>query len=208
MGHAASQMSKQQTRKLMREQRRNLTPRQQTQASDDLARTLSRQLFFVRARHIAFYLPNDGEIDPTPLLELAVAAGKRAFLPVLDRRQIGQLSFVNWQPGQPLIANRFGIPEPIPGGSKRCRLWTLDLVLMPLVAFDGQGNRLGMGGGFYDRTFARNKHRWSRPLLIGLAHHFQQLEALAADPWDIPLHAIATDKTIIFPHPIATEATP
>lgn len=191
----------------MREQRRSLSPRQQTQASDALARTLSRQLFFVRARTIAFYLPNDGEIDPTPLLELAVAAGKRAFLPVLDRRQIGHLSFTSWQPGEPLIANRFGIPEPIPGRSRPCRLWRLDLVLMPLVAFDCQGNRLGMGGGFYDRTFACNKHRWSRPLLIGLAHHFQQVETLVADPWDVPLHAIATDQRIIFPQSSPTEAS-
>src|SRR5690606_40461575 len=67
---------------------------------------------------------------------------------------------------------------------------------LPLVAFDARGNRLGMGGGFYDRTFARApRARTLRPRLVGLAHHFQQVASLPAEPWDIPLDAIATDAT-------------
>ena len=202
-------MSKQQTRKRLREQRRRLTLRQQRLAGEAMARHLGRQLFFARARHIALYLPNDGEMDPRFLLELAVAAGKRTYLPVLDRHRPGHLCFMPWRPGDALIDNRFGIPEPPLRRQLQPLLWTLDIVCMPLVGFDRRGNRLGMGGGFYDRTFAsRARHPGSRPLLVGLAHAFQQLEQLSADPWDVPLHAVATDTGVHFPRQFTPGNTP
>jgi 5-formyltetrahydrofolate cyclo-ligase len=71
----------------------------------------------------------------------------------------------------------------------------LDVVLLPLVAFDRRGNRLGMGGGFYDRTFApRGRGRVSAPRLIGLAHGFQQVAELVDQPWDVPLRGVLTDS--------------
>ena len=94
--------------------------------------------------------------------------------------------------------NRFGIAEPELGKNPTAPVWTLDIILLPLVAFDRAGNRMGMGGGFYDRTLARlNNSAMERPLLIGLAHHCQEVEHLQAQSWDIPLDIIATDKELI-----------
>ena len=201
-------MSKQQIRTLLRQQRHKLTRQQQRRAGEALARHLSRQLFFLRARHVAFYLPNDGEIDPTFLLRLAASSGKKAALPVLDPSRPGHLCFLPWKPGEPLKANKYGIPEPVFKPQNKLPLWKLDIVCLPLVAFDRDGNRLGMGGGFYDRTFASAAKRLgSRPLLVGMAHHFQQVDAIAADPWDVPLHAIATDQRLLFNHR-TTESKP
>ena len=192
-------MSKQQTRARLREQRRKLSTAQQRQAGMAVARQLGTQLFFARARHAAFYLPNDGEIDPAPLMRRARAQDKTIYLPVLHPHRRGELVFMPWEPADPLRKNRYGIPEPRFNPAHSARLWMLDLVCMPLVGFDRQGNRLGMGGGFYDRTFAnRASNPRSRPLLVGLAHHFQEVEPLAADDWDVPLHAVATDRKVLF----------
>ena len=192
-------MSKQLIRDRIREQRRRLSPRQQRLAADNLSRRLHAQLFFQRARVVAFYLANDGEIDPTPLMGRALKAGKTVCLPVLDPHRPGHLVFVPWKPGGRLQPNRFGIPEPPLLGATRIRWWQLDVVFMPLVGFDRFGNRLGMGGGFYDRTLGPYRQR-ARPLLIGLAHHFQQVAAVEADNWDVPLDGAATDRAFTFFH--------
>jgi len=196
--------AKKSLRSQIRKQRRSLSAREQRIAGQKLAGLLSRQLFFLRARHLAFYLPNDGEIDPVFLLELAVAAGKQVYLPLLHPISHKSMVFVRWRPGDALIPNRYGIPEPRwqPGLPP----WLLDIVFMPLVAFDNRGNRLGMGGGFYDRTFARG---FAKPSLIGMAHHFQHTSSLPAEPWDVPLDAIATDTALtFFNQPIPPTGTP
>lgn len=175
----------------MRQRRRQLSVQQQRQAACDLDQRLGRELCFIRAKRIAFYLANDGEINPAHLLQRALKQKKHCFLPVLAGKR---LRFVRYRAGDRLHRNRFGIPEPTAGSAIASH--ALDLVLTPLVAFDAKGGRLGMGGGFYDRSFA-----WlgqSRPKaatrLIGLAHHCQEHSSLVTDSWDIPLHAIATDR--------------
>jgi 5-formyltetrahydrofolate cyclo-ligase len=190
--------SKSRIRADMRRQRRQLTDSQQRRAGDDLARQIARRDFFLRSRRLAFYLPNDGEIDPGMLMSVALAAGKRVYLPKLDPFRHNRLHFLRYLPDEPLRANRYGIPEPRLGRYRAAPLWSLDIIFLPLVAFDGRGQRLGMGGGYYDRSLAplaRSPRRG--PLLIGLAHHFQETDALPAEPWDIPLHAIATDRGLI-----------
>lgn len=190
--------AKRKIRASLREQRRQLSRREQQQAGRHLAAQLCRQSFFRHARRIAFYLPNDGELDPDFALDIAAAAGKQTYLPVLDPLGGKTLKFARWQPGDKLIANRFGIAEPSLKTATFAAPWTLDVVCVPLVAFDGSGNRLGMGGGFYDRTFASCYHgRRKRPLLVGLAHYFQQQSNLPADPWDVAMHAVATDLGVI-----------
>lgn len=188
-------------RRTLRSARRSLTPKQQRQHADRVAARLSRSNLFLRARRIAFYWPADGELDPRPLLERAHRRGKRCYLPILRPRLRGQrggkLWFAPYHPGAPLRPNRFGIPEP----ASRRRLYLarqLDLLLMPLVGFDADCNRLGMGGGFYDRTLARPKQlsRSRRPRLIGLAHACQQVDYIAPQPWDIPLEAVVTECAI------------
>jgi 5-formyltetrahydrofolate cyclo-ligase len=138
------------------------------------------------------YLARDGELDLQPLVERAWAAGKRTYLPALWR---GRLAFLPHQRDSAMRRNRFGIPEPAVGPRRRASPCALDLVLMPLVAFGAGGARLGMGGGFYDRTFAASVHRrhWRRPLLVGVGYAFQRVQPLPAQPWDVPLHGVVTE---------------
>lgn len=183
-------------RRQMRQRRNSLSPLEQEQASRALARLLSRQPFFLRSQRIAFYLASDGEIDPGYAMETAMQRSKSCFLPVLHPLREGRLWFRRVKKDSAWQKNRFGIPEPqngrlIPGRG-------LDLVLMPLVAFDRFGGRLGMGAGFYDRSFAfkADSNRQS-PLLIGLAHSCQEAQRLPMESWDVPLAAVVTEKGII-----------
>jgi len=184
-------------RQQMRQRRRSLSTEQIQTASYDLASRLAHSRQFQTSQHIAFYLANDSEIDPGYLLTMAWDHGKTCYLPVLGLRNTRRLWFLPFERNTPLLNNRFGIPEPV--HSRRARLLKpvrLDLVFMPLVAFDLQGNRLGMGGGFYDRTlaFLRTRQYWQKPRLIGLAYDFQQIDKLPHASWDVPLHAIATNS--------------
>lgn len=181
-------------RRLMRQRRRSLTPQQQQRASEALAAQLTRLTTFRYRQRIAFYLANDGEIDPGFALGIAQRAGKTCFLPVLHPLKMNRLYFVRQRAGDSLTSNRFGIAEPSLRHRAIASLHAIDLILLPLVAFDRQGNRLGMGGGFYDRTLSR---RAPHTLLIGLAHSCQETDSIARQPWDIPLHAIVTDREII-----------
>lgn len=183
----------------LRAARRALSPSQQRHASRQLFRRLAQHPLFVRSKHIAFYLANDGEIDPALLLEHARHLGKICYVPVLRRWPRTQMGFQRLIPGQRWKKNRFGILEPVTKPRLQTPPWRLALVLMPLVGFDPKGNRLGMGGGFYDRTFAYRQRRntWTAPRLLGLAHDCQRVAALPMASWDIPLDAIMTDRDFI-----------
>lgn len=151
---------------------------------------------FRRARHIALYLPNDGEIDPRPLLREAQRRGKRTYLPVLSDWPRTKMVFQQVRRGEKLRPNRFGIPEPRIQRARQRNIWALDLILLPLVGFDDEGGRLGMGGGFYDRSLAYRARRtvWQAPVLLGLAHECQKVERLAQASWDVPLQGTVTDR--------------
>jgi len=183
-------------RRVMRHQRRTLPARQRHDAAQRLSRHLVRSRLFRHSRDIAVYWAADGEIDPAPFVRSAWRAGKRIYLPVLARYGNGGLWFRRYTPQTRLSPNRFGIPEPGPYQGRSIPRRQLDLVLTPLVAFDPRGNRLGMGGGFYDRTFAflHHRRRWQHPRLLGLAYAFQQTETLPAEPWDVPLWGVATES--------------
>ncbi len=185
-------ISRQQLRQILRARRRALTPPQQVRAALGLVNRISHQYVFLNARHIAFYIANDGELDPQPLMRRALALGKHCYLPVLDKRS-SAMSFASYRPGDKLRRNRFGIPEPLPR-VPRVAGDELDLVCLPLVGFDSRGNRLGMGGGFYDRTFGyRHQYPKAAPVLVGLAHQCQQVSALGTQSWDVPVDMIVTD---------------
>jgi len=183
-------------RRKLRQTRRQLSPAQQRHAARRLYRQLSHHPLFRRARHIALYLPNDGEIDPRLLLRAAQRRGKATYLPVLNPWPRTRMVFQRIEPGERLRRNRFGIFEPVIRTARQRRVWALDLLLMPLVGFDGNGGRLGMGGGFYDRSLAYRARRKNshKPTLLGLAHECQRVDRLPLESWDVPLLGTVTDR--------------
>jgi 5-formyltetrahydrofolate cyclo-ligase len=182
---------RQHIRRDMRRARRALNTTQRRQAAQRLARHLRQQLWFQRARHVGAYLAHGGELDPLPALLGHHDA--RLYLPVVRVEPELSMQMISWSPGEQLLTNRFGIGEPDPRRHSGRPLWSLDLLLVPLVAFDRHGNRLGMGGGFYDRLLADLGTRPRRPRLVGIAYGFQEVEGLPLAPWDQPLDLIVTD---------------
>jgi 5-formyltetrahydrofolate cyclo-ligase len=183
-------------RQFMRNQRNQLTDQQQLVAAKRLSQNILSQPWYQRVQNIGIYLANDGEVDPIVLATKALFRGKSCFLPSLHPLKKGQLWFGDYQ--GPSIKNKFGIPEPDHNRNNMHTAKQMDVVFMPLVAFDKNGGRLGMGGGFYDRTFEFLKTTQNqKPKLIGLAHHFQEVTSLPIESWDIPLSAIITDQGII-----------
>jgi 5-formyltetrahydrofolate cyclo-ligase len=186
-----------QLRKVFRQQRRALTIHEQHLHAQKLAENLCRHPAFRNATRIAFYLPEDGEIDTTYLIERARRYKKQIYLPVVP--PLGHsLFFAPYSADSTLQLNRFGIAEPVCQPRNWLRARQLNLILIPLVAFDTQGNRLGMGGGFYDRSlsFTRHRKQWHSPRLIGLAHEIQKIDQLPCESWDVPLNMIATEKNL------------
>ena len=137
--------SRRQLRQELRRRRRALSPHQRQQADRALCRRLRQLPEVRRARRVALYLPNDGEIDPRPLIPWLNRRSVRVYLPVLKPLSDNRLWFVHYHPGTPMRRNRFGIPEPqTQHGAHRARrlaTWALDLILLPLVGFDDQGHR-------------------------------------------------------------------
>lgn len=192
----AEGLSRPALRRQLRQARRQLSAAEQRQAARSLYRQLSQHPLFRRARDVALYLPNDGEIDPRPLLLAAQRRGKRTYLPVLNAWPRTRMAFQRLMPNEALRPNRFGIFEPPFKRARQRKIWTLDLVLMPLVGFDERGGRLGMGGGFYDRSLAYRKRRKKghKPTLLGLAHDCQKVDRLPLESWDVSLLATVTDR--------------
>ncbi len=182
-------------RRKLRQARRALTPLQQRLAAQALYRQLAQHPLFRRAKHIALYLPADGEIDPRPLMKAAQKRGKATYLPVLSDWPKTHMTFQRVGIGERWTRNRFGIAEPVPNRGQQRPAWALDLLLLPLVGFDPQGGRLGMGKGFYDRTLAYlgMRKNWHTPTLLGLAHECQKVDRLELASWDVPLMGTVTD---------------
>ena len=182
-------------RQLKRTQRRLLSSRAQLRHAQALSQNTTKEKTWRNSQHIALYLANDSEIDPYLLIEHAHFMGKKIYLPILAPLK-NSLYFALYEAGDRLKLNRFKILEPVCHPSKWKSASQLDLLLLPLVAFDASGNRMGMGGGFYDRTLAYMQHRrfWKKPILVGLAHEIQKVEQLSSQSWDIPLDYIITEK--------------
>ncbi|MCK3657844.1 5-formyltetrahydrofolate cyclo-ligase [Pasteurellaceae bacterium Pebbles2] len=175
-------------RQQIRQTRQNLTALQQQQAAQSLTQQALALIEQRQAQHIALYLSFDGEISTQLLIEKLWQQGKNVYLPVLHPFAKGHLLFLNHRPDTALIKNKFGIFEPQLAVQNVFPAEKLDIIFTPLVAFDLQGNRLGMGGGFYDRTLANWQHKNFVP--VGLAHQCQQVKSLPVESWDIPLFAI------------------
>ncbi|MBT1443545.1 5-formyltetrahydrofolate cyclo-ligase [Shewanella sp. JM162201] len=179
-------------RKQVRSLRRALSPEAQQQAATQAAAKLLTQL--KDAKRVALYLENDGEISTRPLIEALWQQGTEVYLPLLHPFAEGHLLFIRYDADTKMQANIYGIPEPVLACHRLCPAYRLDAIITPLVAFDDSGNRLGMGGGFYDRTLAQLP---AAIKVIGLAHDCQRVPALPVEAWDVPLPAIVTPSAII-----------
>ena len=142
------------------------------------------------ARIVAGYVANGFEVDPLPLLLQAIDRGLATVLPRVTARD-APMTFHHWVPGDPLVRGPLGVMQPVAEAEEM----TPDLILAPLVGFDARLNRIGQGAGFYDRAFVTLPDARR----IGLAWSVQQAPTIPADPWDVPLHAVATERGLVRP---------
>jgi 5-formyltetrahydrofolate cyclo-ligase len=179
-----------QLRKEVRQRRNALSVAQQHNAAIAVTERLSKHVKIQQAKRIAIYLSNDGELSTKNFIEWCWQQHKQVYLPVVHPFNPGNLLFLNYQQKTKLVNNIYGILEPQLDVTKVCPLEQLDIICTPLVAFDNSGARLGMGGGFYDRSLAD----WQQSKLypLGLAHDCQRVEKVPIESWDIPLPEIIT----------------
>lgn len=192
-------------RKTLRLRRKLISLDQQEETSKRIIQQLYQFSFFKKAQHVALYWPFQGEVDVTNLIgdlseethnkTAKKTPKKRWYLPLVsDAHRPWERQRLIFQPkiaGDPGIVNQYGIEEPTPDKKQEFNPYMLDIVLMPLLGFDRKGNRLGMGKGYYDRTFGR---AWRKPKLIGLAHADQECEGLIQEDWDVSLDLIVTEN--------------
>ena len=182
----------------LRKRNRNLRAGLDQPSLDQAATNLGERICslpeYAQAARIAVYFAVNGEISLDLVIDHALAQGKQIYLPNLDQKR---LRFSPYFRQQKMRINKFRLPEPDVGGEEMLEPEALDLVLAPLVVFDADGNRIGMGGGFYDRSFAFRKDATSTsPVLIGVAHELQKVEQLIPESWDVQLDIVVTDQAI------------
>lgn len=183
-------------RRELRAVRRDLSPASRRAASRRACDRLRRLSWFRMARNVAIYLPLPEEADPRPLA--GDRGGPRFYVPVLIGYR--DMRFAPLEPGMRKSRNRLGIDEPHrPADRRLLRPGAIDLAVLPLLGFDARCNRLGQGGGHYDRAFAFLAHRRLRhggPRLVGLAFECQRVDELPRRDWDIPLDAVVTENRL------------
>ena len=191
-------LSRSELRQQMRVHRQQLSLQGQTKMAEKVVDQVCNSAIFYQSTHISAYISHGGEIDPASILRLAWQLNKTCYLPVMQAQK--QLCFVKYEVEDELKPNAYNILEPTIQPEKIIQAPQLDLVLVPLVAFDRHGNRLGMGSGYFDATFSflKNTKRPTNPYLLGLAYEWQQCETTYPAEWDIKLDAIATENTIHF----------
>lgn len=184
-------------RRRMRSERQTLQPDNIAAAAQAAAAHLIQLPAFLDATTVGCYYATDGEIDPAPLAHIAAKLGKSLFLPVCPLAHATPLSFYPYAPGDTLVPAHHDIHEPETQGRTPIAPEDLDLVLVPMVAFDENGERIGRGAGHFDVTFAFKQARSvKRPVLMGLAYEFQKVPPIAPNPWDVPMDFVATEKTL------------
>lgn len=183
-------------RSQMRQQRRQLPAQTRIHAAIGIRKGLAALPAWSAARNVAGYWACHGEVPLNLALADAEQHNQHFWLPRTLPEQ--KLTFARWSSGDPTVNNRYGIPEPV-HDAPCIDAAKLDLVLVPLLAFDPTGNRLGMGGGYYDRSFAflNRASRPLRPLLVGVAYSFQKQPRLDARPWDVSLDYVVTENELI-----------
>jgi len=178
----------------MRKLRRSITPKERSSAARRFAIVADRAHLLRPGARIALYHAYGHEADVGPLTRRAWRRGCQVFLPVITHARAARMEFFRFTPSTALRTNELGIAEPDPARARRIAARHLDIIFMPLVAFDDAGWRLGSGAGFYDRCVRhlRASRRWRRPKLIGVAYAQQRIERLAPSAWDVPMDAVIT----------------
>ena len=186
-------------RAAIRESRQAVPPPYGRQAAAKFVELLVELDWYKNANRIAAYLPFNGEADPLPLMDRALIDGKQIFVPVIVEKS-EPLKFQAWTRETKVTENKFHIREPNTSETSIAPT-ELDLVITPLVAFDGQRNRLGVGGGYYDRTFAFLNDIATadrRPLLVGLGYELQRIKKIDSKKHDVKLDAVVTETGVLF----------
>jgi 5-formyltetrahydrofolate cyclo-ligase len=188
-------------RREMRARRRAVSADERAAAAAGFARIARRELLLRPRTRLVVYLAHGHEADLTPLIRAARSNRCRLYLPAIVDYRNRRMHFLEYLDHQPLRANRYGIREPLRERARQASLRELDFILMPLVAVDAHGARLGTGAGFYDRRLHRLRSRgaWRRPKLIGVAYEFQRVARLDAAPWDVPLDGLITERNFYRP---------
>jgi len=188
---------RQSIRQKIRSKRNALGQRYQQIAASTLLIKLIKHSRIQSANNIALYLTNDGELDLQPFIQWCWQQNKTVYLPVVHPFSKGHLLFIRYSSGSIMTTNKYGIQEPKLDVRQIITTQQLDIIFTPLVAFDSSGARIGMGGGYYDRTLAQWHQRYliekqSKPYPIGIAHDCQQVVTVPTEFWDIPLPEIIT----------------
>jgi 5-formyltetrahydrofolate cyclo-ligase len=192
---SSAHLGKAALRKNLRALRRGLHPALHAAHSRRAAAAVSRLSAFAAGRRIALYLPFDGEAATEPLLAAARRRNVQVFVPVVADRRRRRLAF--HELGKATRRGAFGIRIPKRGTRKLAARW-FHLIVVPLVGVDAKGRRLGMGGGFYDRSlgFRRHRRHWRGPRVVGLGFDCQCVDSVSAESWDLAFDSIATESGI------------
>lgn len=177
----------------LRERRSAIPATSRIAAAEAVAQHLLRLPALHAANTIAGYWAIGGEL-PLHSLMTRLPARTRYCLPMLQPDRI--LRFAPWRIGEDIVANRYGIPEPAQP-AQALDPGSLDIVLLPLLGYTPSGDRIGTGGGWYDRSFAFRRGTAAPPLLIGVGFACQQIDTYAAQEWDVPLDAIVTERELL-----------
>lgn len=197
-------------RQRLRAGRRHLTKMKQHQHAQKITQRIIHSKIYKRSRHIALYLCADGEVDLSFLIHKLHSSSdsghsKKCYLPVIISKRQGIINFAPYEKHTRLRKNCFGILEPIYQKKQLKTALQMDLILAPLVGFDEQGNRMGMGGGYYDRALQHLKSgdlksRPLKPAFVGIAHETQYVQKIESHSWDITLNAIVTERRLSYFH--------
>lgn len=193
---SAAVLDRQQLRRQMRQLRRALSPSARDEAHRQFARLLSGAYHLRPGHRIAVYFAHGHEADLRYVIDVARRRGCLLYLPVITDFRHSRMRFVRYRTDSVMRVNRYGIAEPERRHADVIPVRKLDLILLPLVAFDASGFRLGSGAGFYDRSLhhLREGRRWRRPKLIGVGYECQRVARLQPDSWDVPLDGILTER--------------
>jgi len=192
-------------RKALRERRAALPAAERIAAAQAVVAQLEQVPEFMTDRRIGGYWAVDGELPLAALMGGLRARDQQYCLPVIGADRL--LRFAPWRPGTAVETNRFGIPEPACAAADLLAPADIDVVLVPLLGFDRNGHRLGFGGGWYDRSFAflAGRADVGKPVLVGVGYALQEIDALDAQPWDVRLDYVATERELLdFTAPVAS----